>query len=346
MKEIIAKLADKQNLSFEEAKGVFEDIFRGGLNPVQIAALLIAFKMKGETESEIAAAAAVIREKAKKIQARHTFVGIENTSSPVIDTCGTGGSGVNKFNISTAVAFVVASAGITVVKHGNKAMSSNSGSADVLVQLGIPIDSSLSLMQQALRHTGIGFLYAPLYHPALARVAQIRRELGVRTIFNILGPLCNPAAASHQLLGVYNRDLTEVLAKVLRKLSTKKAFIVYGTDLRDEISLTGTTFVSYLCGNRINNLRLRPSDFGLKKIALRDILVKDAKASARVIQDIFAGRAGAPRHIVLANASACFYITGRTRTLKEGVQLASQLIDEGKAAEKFRQFKEFLINNA
>lgn len=346
MKNIIGKLTDKENLSFQDARETFGHIFNAQCTPAQIAALLVAFKMKGETEDEIAAAATVIRQKAKKVQARGTFIGIENTSGTIIDTCGTGGSGINKFNISTAVAFVVAAAGITVAKHGNKAISSNSGSADVLEALGIPVSSPLERMQQALHQTGIGFLYAPLYHPALAQVAQIRKEIGVRTIFNILGPLCNPATASHQLLGVYSRGLTDVLAKVLRKLSTKKAFVVYGTDLGDEISLTGPTFVSYLCGKRISNQRLTPSDFGLKKIALKDILVRDANASAQVIQGIFSGSTGAPRNIVLANAAACFYLVGRAHTLKTGVELAAQLLDEGKVKEKFNQFKTFLTHHA
>ena len=337
IKEAINSIVNGENLDRSEMMDAMGEIMDGKATQSQIASFITALRMKGETVEEVSGAAQIMRQKATRIDAR---------APVIVDTCGTGGDGMNTFNISTTAAFVVASAGITVAKHGNRAVSSGCGSADVLEAMGVLINSPLPLMQQALAQTGIGFLYAPLYHPALAQVAQIRKELGVRTMFNILGPLCNPASASHQLLGVYSRDLTEVMAKVLRRLSAKKAFIVYGSDLGDEISLTGTTFVSYLCGRRVTNFRLRPCDFGLKKIHLKDIMVKDVQMSAKVIQEIFAGIKGAPRDIVLANASACFYIAGKTRTFRDGVSLAVRLIDEGRVADKFRQFREFLAHNA
>ncbi len=346
IREAIGKLTRKKNLNFDETKEVFAEIFEHKADPSQIAAFLTALKMKGETEAEISAAATVIRAKATKINVRDGFLGIKDKDEPVMDTCGTGGSGLNKFNISTATAFVVSSAGIKVAKHGNKAMSSSCGSADVLEALGINIAASSTVMEKAIRELGIGFLYAPLYHPALKEVARIRREMGIRTIFNILGPLCNPALATHQLLGVYSRDLVLIMARVLKKLGLKGTFVVHSPDLKDEISLSGSTQVSFLNNRKITSLTLTPSSFGLKRIAVKDLLVKDARTSALVIGAIFAGKKGAPRNIVLANAAACFYISGKAKNLKDGVALAAQLIDAGKVKDKLVRFKEFLEKNA
>ncbi len=345
IKEAIYRVVGGKSLSFDQARGVFEEIFDHQAQASQIAAFLTALKMKGEQEEEISAAASVIREKAVKLNIKTGFLGIEDRQ-PVIDTCGTGGSGVNKFNISTAVVFVVAAAGVKVAKHGNRAISSNCGSADVLEALGINIEVPPSVMEEAIKKVGVGFLYAPLYHSALKAVAGIRRELGVRTIFNILGPLCNPALADYQLLGVYSRNLTLVLARVLRKLGVKKAFVVYGKDVADEISLTGPTFVSYLNRKQIGALTLNPASFGLKKVKLPDLLVKDVKASSKVIRNIFAGEKGPQRDIVLANASACLYILGKVRSFKEGVRLAAGLIDAGMARKKLLAFKEFIDKNS
>jgi anthranilate phosphoribosyltransferase len=197
-------------------------------------------------------------------------------------------------------------------------------------------------MEESIKKIGIGFLYAPLYHPALKEVAQIRRDIGTRTIFNLLGPLCNPAFATHQVLGVYSKDLVLIISRVLKNLGIKKAFVVYGKDLKDEVSLTGETIVSYLNNKKIENLSLKPSDFGLKKIKIKDLEVKDVKESARVIQDILDGKKGPVRDIVLANASPCFYILGKVGNLKEGTRMAAQIIDEGKAKGKFLQFRDFI----
>ncbi|UCD15727.1 MAG: anthranilate phosphoribosyltransferase [Candidatus Omnitrophota bacterium] len=340
--EAICRLTNRADLTFSETKAVFEEIFGHKATPSQIAAFLVALKMKGEKEEEIFAAATVVRQHAKKLKGRQDFMGIEDSREPIFDTCGTGGSGINKFNISTAVAFVVSAAGIKVAKHGNRAMSSSCGSADVLEALGIRIDSATSVMEEALKVVGISFLYAPLYHPALAEVAKVRREMATRTIFNILGPLCNPALANYQLLGVYKRELLTVISRVLKKLGVRKAFVVHGKDLKDEVSLTGPTYVAFLNNKRIEKFVVRPSDFGLKKISLGDLEVKDANMSAKVIKDILDGKKGAPRDIVLANASCCFYILGKAKNFKQGVKLAARLVDEGKAADKLLEFRKFL----
>ncbi|MDP2924224.1 MAG: anthranilate phosphoribosyltransferase [Candidatus Omnitrophota bacterium] len=342
IKEAIIKLACSENLSFGEAQETFKEIFEHKATLTQIAAFLTALKIKGETEEEIYAAATIVRRYAHKIKVRGDFVGIEIEDEPIMDTCGTGGSGVNKFNISTVVAFIVAASGVKVAKHGNRAMSSNCGSADVLEALGIKIDVSPLVMEEAIKKIGIGFLYAPLYHPALKEVAQVRKDLGIRTIFNILGPLCNPASVTHQLLGVYDKDLVLTLAKVLANLKVKKAFVFHGKDLKDEISLTGETFAAFLNNNRIEKLSLRPSEFGLKKVALKDLEVKDVNESAKIINNILDGKYGPTRDIALANASPCFYILGKSKNLKEGARLAASLIDEGKAKNKFLEFKNFI----
>jgi len=344
IREVISKLTKRESLSFGEAREVFEEIFDHKAAPSQIAAFLTALKMKEETEEEITAAATVIRERAVKLQIRDEFLGLEDKHEPIMDTCGTGGSGLDKFNISTAAAFVVSAAGIKVAKHGNRAMSSSCGSADVLEALGINVGVSPSVMEKALKKTGIGFLYAPLYHPALGEVAKIRREIGVRTIFNILGPLCNPAFANYQLLGVYAPHLTITLSRVLRKLGIKKAFVVYSKGLGDEVSLGGSTQVSFLNNKKISNISLTPGSFGLKKIRLGDLMVKDVGESAKTIENIFKGRVGPARDIVLANASVCFYILSKVNSFKEGVKLAAELIDSGKVKDKFLEFKNFLTN--
>jgi len=346
IKDTISRLIEKKNLGFLEAKELFDNILSLSLTPAQMAAVLVLLKVKGETEEEIFAAATVIREKAIKLNVRNNFLGIEDRDEQVIDTCGTGGSGLNKFNISTAVAFIVSGAGVSVAKHGNRAMSSNCGSADVLEALGIKIEAKPEVMQEAIRKVGIGFLYAPLYHPALAKVAQVRRELGVRTIFNILGPLSNPAFADYQLLGTYSRDLAKTLASVLKKLGLKRAFVVYSKDIKDEISLSGPTDVFFLNNKRVSNFVLRPSSFGLKKIAIKDIMAKDIKTSVNMVRDVLRGKKSPMRDIALANASACFYILGKVKDLRQGVKLAAEVIDTKKAENKLLELKSFLDQNA
>jgi anthranilate phosphoribosyltransferase len=302
--------------------------------------------MKGETADEIFSAAAVAREKAVKIFVRNSLAGIEDKDEPVFDTCGTGGSQAHKFNVSTITAFVVAASGIKVAKHGNRAVSSSCGSADILEVLGVKIDANPAVMQEAIKKTGIGFLFAPLYHPAFKTVAGVRKELGVRTIFNILGPLCNPAFADHQLLGVYDEKLLPVMADVFKKLGAKRVLIVYGKGVKDEISLCGETKAIFLHNKNIKIITLRPSDFGLKKIVLNDIQVSDSAAAVRIARDIFDGKLSPCRDIVLANAGACFYVLGKADDFKAGVKIAAELIDSGKVKAKFLEFKGYIDRNA
>jgi anthranilate phosphoribosyltransferase len=346
IKQAIEKLIAGKDLKVKEAEEVFVEIFEHKASSAQIASFLTALKIKGEKEDEILAAASVIRAKANKLNLRDDFLGIEDKDQPILDTCGTGGSGLNKFNISTATSFVVAASGVKVAKHGNKAMSSNCGSADVLEALGINIASKPQVMEEAIRKIGIGFLYAPLYHPALKEVAGIRREIGVRTIFNILGPLCNPASANFQLLGVYSRNLVLPLVRVLKKLGAKKAAVIHSKDLGDEVSLAGPTYIGLLNNKKINSSTLNPSSFGLKKIKLKSLMVKDKQESAKVITGIFNGQKGACRDIVLANASVCFYILGKAANFKQGVKLGFELIDSGQVKAKFLKFKQFIGKNA
>lgn len=345
IREAIDRFTKGKDISYSQMKEVFEEIFDSDVTPAQIASFLTSLKMKGESEEEILAAATVVREKAKKINVRGGFLGINDKDEPIMDTCGTGGSGLNKFNISTATVFIISAAGIKLAKHGNRAISSSCGSADVLEALGVNIRVSALVTEEAIKKIGIGFLYAPFYHPALGKVAKIRKEMGIRTIFNVLGPLCNPASANYQLLGVYDSSLILPLARVLKRLGTKRAFVVYGKDVCDEVSLTGSTKVAFLNNKKISTLTLNPSSFGLKSIKLKDILVKDAKASAKVIKDILAGKLGAPRNIVLANTSVCFYILGKVNNFKQGVKMAAELIDSKKAKRKLLEFKNFLNMN-
>lgn len=341
IRETTVKLSCRKKITFEEAKGSFEDIFEDRALPSQIASFLTALSLKGEGYEEILAAAEVIRKKCRRVEVKDNFMGIVSEEA-IFDTCGTGGSGLNKFNISTAVAFIVSACGIKVAKHGNRSMSSVCGSADVLEALGININAKPSVMEDSIRKTGIGFLYAPLYHPALANVARIRKEIGIKTIFNILGPLCNPAFATHQLMGVHSRHLCDTLAKVLKKLGVRKAMVIFGKDLKDEISLTGSTYACYLDNKAVKRLNLTPSVFGLKKVSLSGLLVKNARESADIIERIFRGDKIPARNVVLANASACFHILSRVKDFKEGAALAGKIIDEGKARAKLQEFRDFL----
>ncbi|MCM8773677.1 MAG: anthranilate phosphoribosyltransferase, partial [Candidatus Omnitrophica bacterium] len=344
IEEAIKKIVVGKNLSVEEAEKVFLEILENKVSGVLIASFLIGLKMKGEKEEEILGASLVAREKAEKINVREGLLGVD-TEEPVVDTCGTGGSGVEKFNISTAVAFVVSSANIKVVKHGNRAISSSSGSADVLEALGIDINASKEVMEEAIKKLGIGFLYAPLYHKAFKSVASIRKEIGVRTIFNIVGPLCNPALPDYQLLGVSGRDLLYKMVRVLKRLGLKRAFVVFGDKVKDEVSIMGRTEVAFLDKRKINKFNIFPSHFGLKRCKLKDIEAKTVQDSAKIIMDIFDGKRGPCRDIVLANASCCFYLLGKVANFREGVELASQLIDSGKVKDKYIKFRDFLEKN-
>ena len=339
--EAILKLINKEDLSYQETREVFEEIFNGQATEAQISAFLVALSIKKETHDEIKSAVDFIKEKAIKLEVRDIFMGVQ-TQEPIIDTCGTGGSGIYKFNISTATAFIIASAGIKVAKHGNRSMSSLCGSADVLEALGVKIDIPIKIMQEAIKKIGIGFLYAPLYHPVLRSISSIRRQIRLKTIFNIIGPLCNPVDITHQILGVYRQDLVKILSKVLLSLKRKGAFVFYSEDLKDEISLYKKTIVSFLHNKKIENFYLTAKDFGLKKTKSDEILISSASDSARIIKEILSNRKIPARNFVLASSSACFYILGKVKSLKEGVSLTESLLKEGKPLKKLDELINFI----
>ena len=336
IKRVIAKLTARQDLPASEARKVFGLIMEGKLTPAQSAALLMALKLKPEARSEMLGLARVMRQKSLKLTVR------SRPSEIVLDTCGTGGKKIKTFNISTAAAFVVAASGIKVAKHGNRSFSGVCGSADVLEALGFDLDVSPRVVGKAVKKTGVGFLYAPLYHSAMRNVASVRREIGVRTIFNIVGPLTNPARASHQLMGVYSPELTEKIAGVLKDLGTKRAFVVWSKDLGDEISLIGRTKVTELKNKRIRTFYLTPKSFGLKKGSLSQIRAKSIRGNAKAVVSVLKGAPSAKLDVVLANASACLVLAGKAKTFKQGVRLARETIASGAALKKLEELKQFL----
>lgn len=319
---IIQRLLDQQDLTETEAAGAMDTIMEGKATPAQIGAFLTALRMKGERPEEIAAFARVMRQHAVAIRPVTTRV--------LVDTCGTGGDGQHTFNISTASAFVAAGAGIPVVKHGNRSVSSTCGSADVLSALGVNISVDPRSQEEILRTAGIAFLFAPLHHPAMRHVMAARQELGCRTVFNILGPLANPAGAQAQVLGVYRPDLTPTMAEVLKLLGISRAMVVHGSGL-DEITTTGETVVSELKEDAIRNYSLDCRNYGIATAQTADLSGGDAATNARIIRDILQGERGAARDIVLMNAGAAIYVGGMARDLHEGIHCAGTAIDSGNA---------------
>ena len=318
----IKKITDKHDLTREEAERAFQIIMNAGATPAQISAILIALKMKGETIDEIVGAVGVLRFKSEKIFSP------DNT----IDTCGTGGDDLGSYNISTTAAFVVAGCGVPVAKHGNRAVSSRSGSADVLKELGVNIDADKNVMQQALKEAGICFMMAPKYHNSMRHVAPIRQELGVRTIFNILGPLVNPAGAKFQLIGVYSRDLVMKMAMALSELGTKKAWVVYGEDGMDEITTTTITHVAELKDGHISSFTINPNDYGIEIATKEDLIGGDAVYNAREMREVLLGRGKkAYRDIVLLNAAAALVVVGKTENIQNGIEMAEESINSHKA---------------
>jgi anthranilate phosphoribosyltransferase len=332
IREGIAKLVEGQDLTREEARSAMADIMDGRATPAQIGSFVTALRMKGETIDEIAGFAETMREKAQRVNTGMTGL---------LDTCGTGGDGANTFNISTAASIVAAAGGVRVAKHGNRAASSKSGSADVLEALGVEIQLDSGKVADCLKRIGIGFMFAQIYHQSMKHAAAPRRELGVRNVFNLLGPLTNPAGADLQLLGVFDRSKTEVLAKVLRELGTKRALVVSSHDGLDEISISAPTQISELNHGEIRTYDISPEDLGLKRYPLEQVVGGDADRNAQIIRQIFQGKRGAQRDIVLANAAACFYIAGLASTLREGVKAAENIIDGGQAAKKLEELVHF-----
>jgi anthranilate phosphoribosyltransferase len=323
VKEILTKLAARQDLTPAEAAGMMSMIIEGKATQAQIGALLLALHMKGETAAEIAAFARVMRD--------HAITVRPVTGRMLVDTCGTGGDGAQTFNISTASAFVAAGAGCPVVKHGNRGVSSRCGSADVLTALGVNLAPAPEVQARIVEEVGIAFFFAPNYHPAMKHVMTTRQELGCRTIFNILGPLTNPAGAQAQVLGVYRPDLTGTLADVLRILGLSHAMVVHGAGL-DEITTTGDTVIAELGNGAIHSYTIRCETFGITPAQLADIAGGDAQQNARIIREILQGERGAARDIVLMNAGAAIYVGGLASDLHEGISRAAVSIDSGKAA--------------
>ena len=332
IKKILSKIVNNENLTFDEAKVVMDMILDGGATEAQTAAFLVGLRMKGETADEISGLAEVMRKKA-------TFF---TPNVPYhIDTVGTGGDGVNTFNISTASAFVAAAAGVTIAKHGNRAISSNCGSTDVLEELGIKIDYEADEVKKCVEETGLGFMFARVFHKKMAQVSKVRSELSMRTVFNILGPVSNPSNAKGQLIGVFDGSLTEVIANVMIKLGIERGMVVHGTDGLDEISITTETKISEIQGGKVVNYSISPEQFGIKRASLADIQGGTPKENAQIIIDIFNGVKSAKRDIVLLNAGASIYIGKMATSIEQGVEIAAQIIDTGKAMDKLNQLRNY-----
>jgi len=332
IKDAIAKLAEKTHLSEKEAEEVMLEIMGGTATSAQIAAYLMGLRLKGETAEEIAGSVKAMRTTAIRISVADPLV---------LDTCGTGGDGAHTFNISTTVAFVVAGGGLTVAKHGGKAVSSRSGSADVLSALGVTIDLAPARVEACVNEVGIGFLFAPLFHGAMKHCAQARQEMGIRTLLNIMGPMSNPARAGFQVLGVYDEHLTELMAKVLLGLGTQHCFIVHGMDGLDEITLTDRTKVSEGKGGVVSTYFVDPSDFGLPRVRSKELAGGTAEENAHILREILQGRTGPKRDIVCMNAAPAFVAGRKVKTLQEGYELAGQVIKSGAAYEKLERLIAF-----
>jgi len=321
---IIGQVSGGVDLSFGEMSRVVGDLMQGGWADDEIALLLNALRIKGETVEEVAGAAAAMRRK---------MTPIRSSRSGVVDTCGTGGDGSGTFNISTAAALVTAAAGAPVAKHGNRSITSKTGSADVLAALGVNIEASVPLVERCLEEVGICFCFAPQLHPSMKHVAAARRKLGVPTIFNMLGPLCNPAAAPFQLLGVGRANLRELLSSALVLLDTQRAVVVCGEDGLDEVTLSGVTKVTEVRGASRTEFTWHPADFGLEVAGNESLLVAGPQDSARMIQGVLDGQSGPPRDIVLLNAAAALWAAGIENDLKAGVKRSAAAIDSGAARE-------------
>lgn len=343
IKSYISKIAGGSSLTRQEARAAMGEIMEGGATPAQIAAFITALRMKGETVEEITGCAEAMRKKAASVKIRRARKGgkdqFGDTIYPgiVADTCGTGGDGANTFNISTACAFVVAGAGVTVAKHGNRAVSSQCGSADVMRELGVNIDLVPQVMAACIEKVGVGFLFAPVYHSAMKHAIGPRSEIGIRTIFNVLGPLTNPAGANAQLMGVYDPALTATMAQVLGNLGCYGALVVHGDGGLDEVSITGPSRVSRLFAGKVRNFTVKPEDFGIKRAAREAVKGRDAKYNALVISGVLQGRRGAARDVVLMNSAAALLAAGAAKSFAHGVTLAADSIDTGAAARKLER---------
>lgn len=329
LRQYVARLMRGENLSRAEAAQFLDALLADNATDAQIAAALVALAVKGETVEELAGMAEAMRARAVALDSRH---------HRFLDTAGTGSSRAKTFNVSTAAAFVIVGAGLPVAKHGNRAASSKCGSADVLTALGMNVSAAPKISEQCLNEIGICFMFAPLYHGATARVAAVRRELGVQTTFNLIGPLTNPAKAPRQIVGVWKQELVKPMARVLALLGTKRAWVVHGADGLDEITLAGKTFVAEAQGGEVKTFEIEPNDFGYETARIERLQCQDAETSARMIRDVLSGqRRDEARKLVVLNAAAALYVGGAAHDLREAAQLAEESIDGGKALDKLEQ---------
>ncbi len=326
IQQAIQILLNKQNLSTEEMRAVMRLIMSGQVTDAQMSAFLIALRCKGESIDEIATAVEVMRELANKVHIQ---------GDHVIDTCGTGGDGANTFNISTTCAFVVAAAGGQVAKHGNRSVSSTCGSADLLEVAGVNLDLTTEQVTQCVNDIGVGFLFAPKHHGAMKHTITVRKEMGVRTLFNLLGPLSNPASAPNQLIGVFAKDWVEPLAQVLKKLGSQHVLVVNAEDGLDEISIASDTHVAELKDGQVLTYTISPEQFGFKRASLKDLAVTDAASSLVMVESVLNNTTSAAKDIVLLNAGAAIYAANITDTLADGIQKAQEVIATGAAKAKF-----------
>ncbi|MBF0121576.1 MAG: anthranilate phosphoribosyltransferase [Desulfobacterales bacterium] len=335
-RENLNKIVKKKNLTETEMGDMITEIFSGQITDAQVGAFMASLATKGETFEELAGAARAMRRKALRVQ----------VSSPIIvDTCGTGGDGAHTFNISTTTAFVVAGAGVTVAKHGNRSISSKCGSADLLEALSVKIDTLPEIMEEAINKIGIGFFFAPVYHGAMKFAAKARKEIGIRSIFNMLGPLSNPAGANCQLLGVYSGELTEMFALSLRLLGAKRAFVVHGHDGLDEVSVCAPTRVSELKDNAIRTYDILPEQFFGEKANPDTLIGGDKETNAQITKNILSGETGPRRNVILLNASLALVAAGKANDFNEGIKLSEISIDSGSALKKLDELAKYTIHN-
>jgi len=328
--ELIRKVAEGRDLSAPEANAAMTEMMSGKATPVQIAAFLVAMRMKGETVEEVTEFARVMREHVRPVRTNRR---------PLVDTCGTGGDAIKTFNVSTAAAFVAAGAGVAIAKHGNRSVTSKCGSADVLEALGVRFDLSPEEVGRCVDEIGIGFMFAPSYHPAMKHAMPVRRELGLRTVFNALGPLTNPAGAEAQVLGVYAAELTELHAGVLRNLGSKRAFVVHGVDGLDELSTVGETRVSELRDGEVKTYSLAPEEAGLRRAQMSEIQGMTPEENARLLVETLEGKEGPARDIVMLNSAAAIAAGGKADRLLDGMAAARESLDSGAALGKLRELQ-------
>jgi anthranilate phosphoribosyltransferase len=332
IQEALGRLLEGRHLARREAREVMEEIMRGEATPAQIGGFLVALRLKGETADEIAGCAEAMRAHVLAVRPRR---------DDLVDTAGTGGDGAGTFNISTAAALVAAAAGAGVAKHGNRAVSSSSGSADVLEALGFDLELDAARIERSIDELGFGFLFAPAHHPAMRHAAPVRRELGTRTVFNVLGPLTNPAGARAQVVGVYSPDLVPTMARVLARLGARRAFVVHGAGGVDELSPAGPNLVCEVSGGRVRRREIDPQDFGVPRCRPGDLAGGSPAENARTIRDIFAGADGPKREAVLLNAAGAIAAGGHARNLREGYRIAADAVDSGAAGERLEELIAF-----